>query len=109
MFSVTRLGDLLDFGQLFKAFGNMFFTFNAQYLRKKLSSSLQSSCLVIKSSYVINKGSHLVTESFRKSAPKSWAKYANEVMQVVVAVANKVNGLESASISSQKHFSYLWK
>ena len=22
MFSVTRLGDLLDFGQLFKAFGN---------------------------------------------------------------------------------------
>ena len=24
-FSVTRLGDLLDFGQLFKAFGNNYF------------------------------------------------------------------------------------
>ena len=34
--SVTRLGDLLDFGQLFKAFGNNWFTEVSHDLRQFL-------------------------------------------------------------------------
>ena len=36
--SVTRLGDLLDFGQLFKAFGNNYFVQIAHILRQFLQS-----------------------------------------------------------------------
>ena len=34
--SVTRLGDLLDFGQLFKAFGNNYFAQISHILRQFL-------------------------------------------------------------------------
>ena len=35
-FSVTRLGDLLDFGQLFKAFGKNYFTQISHILKQFL-------------------------------------------------------------------------
>ena len=36
MISVTRLGDLVDFGQIFKAFGDNYFTQNSHILRQFL-------------------------------------------------------------------------
>ena len=47
--SVTRLGDLLDFGQLFKAFGNIYFAQISHTLRQFLQRCQNLSFFLVKS------------------------------------------------------------